>query len=100
MTLLTWSTTFCLLSTTEWLLRRRLLRPLSDIEAVASGVVFFIAIYFIFVHRGRYLTIVKEFKDETARHRKMGAFALTSYVVFLYVFIFYVAIQRGRTLGL
>ena len=100
MTLLSWSTAFCLLSTAEWLLRRPLLPSLSNTGVVASMVVLFIATYFIFVHRGRYLAIVNEFKGETARHRRMGAFALASYVVFLYVFFLYVAIQRGKALGL
>jgi hypothetical protein len=100
MTLLSWSTTFCLLATAEWLLRRPLLPPLSNIEVVASMAIFFIAVYFGLVHRGRYLAIVSEFKGETLRHRRMGAFALASYVVFLYVFFIYVAIQRGRALGL
>jgi DMSO reductase anchor subunit len=50
-------------------------------ELIVIMIVLFILNYFLFIHKGNYLTIAKELKKETLKIRKANTFLLWLYVV-------------------
>ena len=100
MTLITWWTAFTAFAAVEWRLGRALLPPLSKIGVLTSAALFAVPLYFVFVRRDRFLGIVRQFTNETKRQKLLGAIAVVSYIIALYLTFVYVVIQRGRALGL